>query len=62
MTMEKIDISCDNCKFEKRCLKFNSSATRYATGFICYEKESREMFNLIDDAEKIKNRATRNEW
>lgn len=47
MTMGKIDISCDNCKFEKRCLEENSSATRYATGFICYEKESREMFNLI---------------
>ena len=61
MTMGKIDISCDNCKFEKRCLEENSSATRYATGFICYEKESREMFNLIDEAEKIKNRATRNE-
>lgn len=60
--MTKIDISCDNCKFEKRCLKENSSATRYATGFICYDKESREMFNLIDDAEKIKNRAIRNEW
>jgi hypothetical protein len=62
MTMGKIDISCDNCKFEKRCLKENSSATRYATGFICYEKESREMFNLIDEAGKIKNRTMRNEW
>lgn len=61
MTMEKIDISCDNCKFEKRCIRENSSAIRYATGFICYAKESHEMINLIDDAEKIKNRI-RNEW
>lgn len=53
MTMEKIDISCDNCKFEKRCLKENSSAT--ATRFTCHAKELHEMINLIDDAEKIKN-------